>query len=475
VCECQNVIFYDVPEETLIARCAKRAETSGRADDNLETLIKRFKAFNEQSKPVVELYQKFGKVHYIAATGTVAEVYQETKKAMLPQTFFIIGPKCSGKTTLGKALSERTNMKLINFSKFIKDNDLKSADDETKTMGLIKLLVNETVPRVLIEDFPQNEYQAKFFIKNCLKPQDVFYVSCGKDTCQERMLALGKEHPSYLPSSILSKKIKNFHDSATTLIPYLKANTAFHEISSEETFQNSFKSLYKTIEPVVIHVRAGASSNDLRREIIEKLVDQYSFTNLDVNSLIRDENERKTAIGQEFHSLVSAGKLISADMIVRMLRNIIYSGDGRTQFILSGFPDVIDQAKEFEKSCCSIAAIIYATSKDPVVEIKNNNLTLFNIDALFQKEFRLRTMNEWDFSQISDIKSNLKVNYSIVIGKPMSGKTHICKLLEKHLGFKIIDMKVIEEQIKKSKGTEEEPFEGQISSTEIYAAIDSMM
>lgn len=73
---------------------------------------------------------------------------------MLPETFFLIGPKCSGKSTLGKALAERTNMKLLNFSHFLKNADLKNSDDETKTMALIKLLVNETVPRILIEDFP---------------------------------------------------------------------------------------------------------------------------------------------------------------------------------------------------------------------------------------------------------------------------------------------------------------------------------
>jgi adenylate kinase family enzyme len=64
--------------------------------------------------------------------------------------------------------------------------------------------------------------------------------------------------------------------------------------------------------------------------------------NLDVNSLIRDENERKTAIGLEFLSMVSAGKIIPAEMIVRMLRRIIYSGDGRKKFILTGFPDIIE-------------------------------------------------------------------------------------------------------------------------------------
>ncbi len=60
-----------------------------------------------------------------------------------------------------------------------------------------------------------------------------------------------------------------------------------------------------------------------------------------------------------------------------------------------------------------------------MVEIKNNNLTLFNIDALFQKEHRLKTMSKWDDQ-------------------------------------KVIEWKTFEEQVKKSLGTEEEPFEGKV-------------
>lgn len=69
--------------------------------------------------------------------------------------------------------------------------------------------------------------------------------------------------------------------------------------------------------------------------------------------------------------------------MVKMLRRIIYSGDGRNKFILTGFPEIIEQAQEFEKSCASITAVIFATTHEPVVQIKNNNLTLFNIDSLF--------------------------------------------------------------------------------------------
>lgn len=126
-----------------------------REDDNEETLKKRLRAFNDLSKPVVDLYQKFGKVRRIYAGASIDKVYDETRKAMLPQIFYFIGPKCSGKTALGTALAERSNMTLLNFTQFVKDHNLKGLDCETKTQTLIKYLVNETSPRILLEDFPQ--------------------------------------------------------------------------------------------------------------------------------------------------------------------------------------------------------------------------------------------------------------------------------------------------------------------------------
>jgi adenylate kinase family enzyme len=151
------VLFYDVSEEVLLERCLVRASHSEvkREDDNEETLKKRLRAFKELSRPVVDLYQKFGKVRYIDAGFPIDHVYSETRKAMLPEIFYIIGPKCAGKTALGHALAERTNMNTLNFSKFVRDHGLKEADCETKTAALIKQLVNETAPRILLEDFPQ--------------------------------------------------------------------------------------------------------------------------------------------------------------------------------------------------------------------------------------------------------------------------------------------------------------------------------
>jgi adenylate kinase family enzyme len=219
------VLFYDVDEETLLERCMVRASSSSvqREDDNEETLKKRLRAFKELSKPVVEMYSRFGKVKHIDASKAVNEVFEATKKAMLPEIFFMIGPKGSGKSTVAKELAYRTNMEVLSFDKFLKESGFNPAsyDDEEATMALIKRLINETAPRVLLEDFPRSEKQARLFIKNCVAPSEVFYIRCSKDACQERLLEIGPDHPSYVPSALLAKQVKRFHENSGTLLPYL--------------------------------------------------------------------------------------------------------------------------------------------------------------------------------------------------------------------------------------------------------------
>ncbi len=106
---------------------------------------------------MVDLYKKFGKVRHIDASQSIAKVYEETRKAVLPQVHFILGPPRSGKKTLGAQLAERTNMANLHFDQFLKEHNLFGKDDETIVNALISHLVSQAAPRVLIYDFPQNE------------------------------------------------------------------------------------------------------------------------------------------------------------------------------------------------------------------------------------------------------------------------------------------------------------------------------
>jgi adenylate kinase len=79
---CEKVIFFDCPDEEMEKRLLKRGETSGRSDDNAETIRKRFRTFVDQSLPVIEHYEKQGKVFRISAVPTPDQVFVEVQKAV---------------------------------------------------------------------------------------------------------------------------------------------------------------------------------------------------------------------------------------------------------------------------------------------------------------------------------------------------------------------------------------------------------
>jgi len=72
-------LFFDCPEDVMQERLLNRGKTSGRADDNAESIKKRFKTFIETSMPVVDAFEKEGKVVKIMATRSPEEVYEDVK------------------------------------------------------------------------------------------------------------------------------------------------------------------------------------------------------------------------------------------------------------------------------------------------------------------------------------------------------------------------------------------------------------
>lgn len=49
--EVKTLLYFECTLETLESRLLERGKNSGRADDNLETIRKRFKTYNDQTMP----------------------------------------------------------------------------------------------------------------------------------------------------------------------------------------------------------------------------------------------------------------------------------------------------------------------------------------------------------------------------------------------------------------------------------------
>ena len=75
----QFVLFFDVSKEAMTARIMERSKTSGRSDDNMEALVKRFDTYINESFPVIEYLDSLGLVRKINAEPAIDEVYAVAK------------------------------------------------------------------------------------------------------------------------------------------------------------------------------------------------------------------------------------------------------------------------------------------------------------------------------------------------------------------------------------------------------------
>ena len=75
------LLYFFCSNETMKQRILKRAETSGRSDDKEDKIQARIDTFESQTIPMVEKYQKLGKVVKVDCEKSPEEVFVEVEKA----------------------------------------------------------------------------------------------------------------------------------------------------------------------------------------------------------------------------------------------------------------------------------------------------------------------------------------------------------------------------------------------------------
>lgn len=74
------VLSLEVPEDILIARMLERGKTSGRADDNIDSIKHRFVEYKEKTAPVLSYYENRGNLIGINGVGEIPEIFNNLCK-----------------------------------------------------------------------------------------------------------------------------------------------------------------------------------------------------------------------------------------------------------------------------------------------------------------------------------------------------------------------------------------------------------
>jgi adenylate kinase len=77
--EVSCMLHMQVEHDLLIERLLNRGKTSGRADDNLETIQKRLDVYNTQTLPVIEHYKTTGRYKAACNNSSVEACFAQVK------------------------------------------------------------------------------------------------------------------------------------------------------------------------------------------------------------------------------------------------------------------------------------------------------------------------------------------------------------------------------------------------------------
>jgi len=82
VCVSSLTLFFTTTEQVMLNRLLERGKTSGREDDNVESIKKRFRTYEYDTMPVIQHYTKLNKVTEIDSSPPIDVVYATTREVI---------------------------------------------------------------------------------------------------------------------------------------------------------------------------------------------------------------------------------------------------------------------------------------------------------------------------------------------------------------------------------------------------------
>lgn len=77
--EVKFVLYLECPTETCIERVLERGRSSGRGDDNIEVMRKRLQTYENETRPIIDIFAQRNLVRTVQSTKPVDEVFADVE------------------------------------------------------------------------------------------------------------------------------------------------------------------------------------------------------------------------------------------------------------------------------------------------------------------------------------------------------------------------------------------------------------
>jgi len=355
------VLYLDVCEQVMEARLLERGKTSGRADDNIESIRKRFLTFHQESRPVVEKFQADGRVVRIDAEQHRDDVWRDVQALFGPSVVFVLGGPGSGKGTQCTKIAESFGYVHLSAGDLLREERAREGSEygelinsyikEGKlvpveiTIALIKQAMVKfgwEGGRYLIDGFPRSFDNLKGWenvIGNSVRVKFVLFFDASEETMQVRLVERGKTSGRADDNmESIKKRFVTFQQESMPVVESYRLQGLVRRIDAEQSSEKVWSDVQRNFGPQVIFVLGGPGAG--KGTQCARIAANFGFQHLSAGDLLREERKRPgSELGELIESHIKEGKLVPVSVVVRLLQKAMEERgweDGK--YLIDGFP-----------------------------------------------------------------------------------------------------------------------------------------
>ncbi|CAE8582466.1 unnamed protein product, partial [Polarella glacialis] len=479
-------LFFDCSEACMEARIMDKKNQKKMVDDNAEAVKKRFRTFQQESLPVVELLQSRGLLRKVSSEKSVEEVWEDVRGIFGPSVVFVLGGpgKCQGTVceritenfgythlSAGDLLREERARPGSKYGELIeshiKEGKLVPADITVKLLQQAMELHCWEGGKYLIDGFPRSFDNLESWdrnIKDQVLVKFILYMDCSSGVMEARLLERGKTSGRADDNiESIKKRFVTFHKESTPVVEKFAKEGKVKRIDAEQSRDVVWSKVQAHFGPSVVFVLGGPGAG--KGTQCQRISDMFSYKHLSAGDLLREERNRPgSEYGDLINSYIKDGKIVPVDITVSLLQKAMMTmGWEGGRYLIDGFPRSFDNLEGWYRvigNKVRVKSVLFFDVSEPVMEArllergKTSGRVDDNLESIrkrfitfqqesmpvvekFRSEGLLRFINAEQSEEMvwNDVRKNFGPSAIFVLGGPGAGKGTQCTRIAAAFGF----------------------------------------
>merc|ERR1719234_1049969 len=380
---CKGVVYFELSDYVMTQRLINRGKTSGRVDDNVETIRKRLDTFHSATKPVCDYYAKRGKLAVLDANRAPEEIFADVNNELnymigIPpkidgDIFFVCGGPGSGKGTQCEKLVEKYGFTHLSSGDLLREavssgsilgrqlNAMMQRGELVPMETVLKLLKTAMVAKsltsngYLIDGYPRQVEQGLMFEAEITPAKAVLYFEVSDEEMTKRLLVRGQTSGRVDDNEeTIKSRLVTFHEATAPVTTHYQKQRKLHKISAERAPDAIFADVEKSLDKIiladckVLFVVGGPGSG--KGTQCQRLVNKFNLTHICSGDLLRDEVASGSKLGKSLALTMKKGDLVGLETVLTLIRNAMVKAAlaGSDGFLIDGYPREVKQGAVFE-------------------------------------------------------------------------------------------------------------------------------